>query len=791
MYIRIIKKDLKRQKAMNIILLLFIILASTFISSSANNLISINTALKSYFDKAGLYDYIIVTLDNEENDTALVDFLNGNEQVKTWVSDDDLFITRDNIMTFNNREFSIGSSGMLSSIDIKQQKFFDSKNNEITMIDDGEIYMPKYLLEDNGLKPGDLFTIVNNDLSIDFIIKDSCKDAFLGSYMMGISRFIVSDNDFNKIKESFDLDIRGKLYSVNLYDSKAFKQDFNNESINVVVTCDQKMISITYVMDMLIAVLLLVVSVCLITISFVILRFTIMFTLQEEFREIGVMKAIGIRNRRIRGLYIIKYLAISIVGSLTGFFISIPFGNLFLDQVSQNIIISNFASGKLINIICSVAIIGVIILFCYNCTYHVSRFSPVRAIRNGSEGESFKRKGFIRLGQINIPTVLYLALNNIISAPKRFGALIITFTIGIILVIVPINTINTLNDESLISMFDMARSDIYMLNDSVQNQFLMSDSRDKMKNYLKDMEVILKENGINASVFCELMFRFRIRYEENIFNSKAMQGTGISTDSYSYTSGQAPRYHNEVALTHITADEIEAAIGDTVNIKIGNSEQDYMVTALYQSMNNMGEGIRFFEDAELNYYYANGVFPIQIRYLDNPSDKEVQRRYDEIKRLYPDFQVQNGKEYIDNFMGDITTKLEGTKQLIVGVIMLINILVAILMVKTFITKEKSEIGMLKSIGFRNSDLVKWQVLRIGIILSISMVLGAMIANPISQISTGKGFEMMGASHIKFVIKPWEVYVFYPLLILVLTLVASTVSALQIRKVSTQETHNIE
>ena len=54
MYFNILKKDLKRKKTMNIILLLFIILATTFVSSSVNNMIAVTTALDSYFEKAGM-----------------------------------------------------------------------------------------------------------------------------------------------------------------------------------------------------------------------------------------------------------------------------------------------------------------------------------------------------------------------------------------------------------------------------------------------------------------------------------------------------------------------------------------------------------------------------------------------------------------------------------------------------------------------------------------------------------------------------------------------------------------
>ena len=57
MYIRILKKDLKRKKTMNVILLIFVILAATFIASSANNLTTVSSALDNFIEKADVPDY--------------------------------------------------------------------------------------------------------------------------------------------------------------------------------------------------------------------------------------------------------------------------------------------------------------------------------------------------------------------------------------------------------------------------------------------------------------------------------------------------------------------------------------------------------------------------------------------------------------------------------------------------------------------------------------------------------------------------------------------------------------
>ena len=48
MYLNILKKDLKNRVATNIILLVFVILATMFVESSVNCILSVTTALDDY-----------------------------------------------------------------------------------------------------------------------------------------------------------------------------------------------------------------------------------------------------------------------------------------------------------------------------------------------------------------------------------------------------------------------------------------------------------------------------------------------------------------------------------------------------------------------------------------------------------------------------------------------------------------------------------------------------------------------------------------------------------------------
>ena len=142
-------------------------------------------------------------------------------------------------------------------------------------------------------------------------------------------------------------------------------------------------------------------------------------------------------------------------------------------------------------------------------------------------------------------------------------------------------------------------------------------------------------------------------------------------------------------------------------------------------------------------------------------------------------------------IGDVAGQLEGVEKLILSIILCINILVVLLMVKSFIIKEKGEIAVLKAIGFKNSSLVAWQTIRIGIVLLISIVLGTCLSTPLSKLTVEPVFQIMGAYSIHFDIMPLEVYVLYPLIVLIVTELAAFISAQNLRKVSAAEASNIE
>lgn len=784
MYLRILKKDLKRKKTMNVILLIFIVLAAAFIAGSANNMVTVMTALDSYFNRAEVPDYWFALTDKRQVQ-RFEDFLEENqyefrEQELTQLDPKEIRV--------NGNQFEYSHTTSISTLS-NATKIFDNHDEEITGVEDGKIYLTAEVFQSskNDFQIGDRIEITYNGKTKSFTLAGSTKDAMFGSSMIGITRCLISERDYEDLTGG---NSGNAIYSMCIYtDDSEFMEVFNELELDTTMNISRSGIKNVYIMDMIIAAVMLVMSVCLILISMVILRFTIHFTMSEEFREIGVMKAIGIRNTKIRGLYLAKYFAISLVGGGIGLALSIPFGTMMITQLSQNMILSN--DGYLyLNVLCVISVAAVVVLFCYFCTRKIKVFSPIDAIRNGKNGERYRRKSLLSLNRSGMATVPFLAFNDILSDMKRYAAMVVIFTMGLLLIDIPVNTINTVQSDHLITWFSMAECDHILSKETLFN--FSSDNRKMVEDYLKEVKKTLSENGIEADVFEEVMFRMSITHNGKKMSSLAFQGVGaITAESYVYLEGTAPQNKNEVAISHIVAENIDAGIGDTVEIKEGEERKNYIVTAIYQTMNNMGEGIRFCQDEKLDYRYAGGSFGVQLVYTDNPKEEELLARKEKLRELFTDSKVYTAGEYINDMIGDVAGKLQGVKYLILLVVLCINILVTVLMVQSFITKEKGEIAMMKAMGFKNASLVAWQTLRIGVVLLVSVVIGTLLSAPLSEVTSGKAFQIMGAANIRFEIVPMEVYVIYPAVVLGVTTLASMLAAMQVRKISAAETSNIE
>lgn len=791
MYFNILKKDLKRKKAMNIILLLFIVLATMFVSSSVNNIINVTTALDHYFEMANVPDYLVTTM----NKRLAVD-LDIEETVKTagavenYETENILFLTSKNFFFEDEDATALDGTNVLQS-DIALN-FFLPDGSILKAVKPGELYMTEGKANKIGVDVGDKLTIELNGVSHEFVLAGKIRDALFGSNQMNITRYIISEEDFNDFisQENTEEFYGGTMVYLNFSDEETALSQLKLLTDNSILTMDRAFMEFTYVFDMLVVGILLVVSIILIIIAFVILRFTITFTLSEEFREIGVMKAIGIGNFKIRGIYLVKYMGLSVIGAAIGLFLSFPFGKMLMNVSSQSIIVGN-QSPILINILCAVLVVGIILLFCYGCTGKVKKMTPIDAIRNGQTGERFRKKSLMNLSKSKLSAIPFLALNDIVSSPKRYGIVSLTFFLCLSLMLILSATVSTMNSGSLSAAFGWADCDLYLSNNWNIMDWLMEDGHEKLEKFLDEMEQTLLENEIPAKCYQEMMFTLPVSFGEKESNITIYQGTGTTMDMYEYTAGTAPQNNHEIAITRISADKLNANIGDTITIKTIDGDKEYIISAFFQSMYAQGNGIRLHGDEDINYVQSQGGTDTQLMFTDNPDGEEITRRMEEIQRLFPDYEVETCAETVKDMIG-VADTLAAVKQLIVILTILLTALITVLMERSFIAKEQGEIALMKAFGMRNGKIYRYHTLRFLFVGVIAVLVGEIFAIPITHLCIDPVFKMMGMElAVDYVINPIEMYLIFPLVILVTTVVSAFFTSLYTRKIKSSDTANIE
>ncbi len=485
-----------------------------------------------------------------------------------------------------------------------------------------------------------------------------------------------------------------------------------------------------------------------------------------------------------------KYMGLSIIGAAIGLALSFPFGKMLMSVSSQTIIVGN-QSPILVNILCAVLVMAVIYLFCYGCTGKIKKLTPIDAIRNGQTGERFRKKSLMSLGKSKFPVTPFLALNDIVSSPRRYSIITLTFFLCLALLFILSATVSTMESNSLATAFGWADCDIY-LDSKILAECMLEDGHEKLEKHLEEMEQTLAENGIPAKCYQEIMFTLPVSFGENESNICIYHGTGVAMDMYEYTAGIAPQNTDEIAITRIAADKLNANIGDTITIKTIDGDKEYIISAFFQSMNMQGSGIRLHSDEYINYVQAQGGINTQIFFTDHPDSKEIEQRMEEIQRIFPDFEnVKTCAEAVADMVG-VAGTLDAVKSLVVVLTIVLAALITVLMERSFIAKEQGEIALMKAVGTRNGKIYAYHTLRFLFVGIIAVIIGEIFAMPLTHLCIDPIFKMMGMElAVDYIINPVEMYLIFPVVILITTAVSAFLTSLYTRKIKSSDTANIE
>ena len=788
MFWRILKKDLKRKKTMNIILLLFVVLCSMFAAASVNNIIAVVGGLDYYFEKAELGDYFIIERSTGGEDT-ISKILKHSENVSGYRTYNVVNASCDDLKTDSGKLMEFSNIALICDINNTKQNFFGMDNEVITDVEKGKVYITGSVPKREGVKIGERFYVELGDTKLPLEVAGFAKDALLGSEMMGNPRLLINSADFETLTadETIHTYSCGHVYDIDTDNAAALESELNEQN-GMLFSGDRDLIKMTYIMNMLVAAIILVVSAGLLIVSFVVLRFTIRFTIAEEFREIGVMKAIGLNNSSIRMLYLVKYLGITLAGAVIGYFGSVPFGNLLLKSVSENMVLGN-DNGMIIGVVCCIAVVLIIMLFGWSSTRRIEKLSAIDAVRSGQTGERFRKRSLLSLGKSKFGSTGFLALNDVTSEPKQYGILTAVFAICTALVMILAVTANTLDSGSLLYLLSMTDSDVY-LNDSTRGMEVIGGAK-TIRETEDEIADILTENDMPGNVYLEGWYKLPVTAKNGSFQVTFLKCMDTNTSDYDYTEGYVPLKLDEIAVTKQISDKLGAKIGDRITVNIGGKESEFIITAYFQCFNNLGECARFHQDVEIADDLMTGCFAYQINFDDDPDKTVIDERIEKLKDIFDNQNIFDTKGFVKDCMG-VGDMIAAVKNLVLMLSLIIIILLAVLMERSFISKERSEIALLKAVGFDSGSVILYHTMRFGITVLTGIVAASVLLMPLTKLIMDPIFGMMGAiGNIEYQFNALEIFGAYPVIIFCVTVLSAALTALYTKTIKASDTASIE
>ncbi len=754
-----------------------------FVAAAVNNIIAVTGGIEHYFDAADVPDVNVQIINSKENDLGeKVGELACVREIRTehW-----LVVSSSKYFRHNGKELDnfMNVAYLLSDREMAVN-YFDKNNHIIESVDKGCFYASASFLQDIDIKEGDEveLDVGNSHLSLKFMGR--FKGALVSSENWYPPYLIMNSADYDYLdKDEATHSMNCGQLCVNTSDVDEIREVAKNYD-GVVVKTREESKSI-YLYDILSAYILMIISIVLMFAAFVVLRFTIGFTISEEFREIGVMKAVGIDNVSIRSLYIVKYLVITVVGTLIGYFCSVPLGDMMMKTVSENMILGS-ESGILMGLLSSVAVVIIILLFCYGCTRRVNKLSPIDAVRNGQTGERFRKRSLLRLGRVELPQTAFFSINDVLSSPKQFSIITVVFTLCILLMTIMSNFALTFKSEKLLRFFDVPSSEAHIMDTEIFGEVTVDQSM--YKQVIADTEKLLADNRMFGKCTMTVGAQFEVSHKDKTANLTFGVIKGETNDTLYVDKGSAPQKTDEIAVTAGILDDLGAEIGDRVTAVINDKEYEFIITGTCSSFVTQAF---LYKDFDLGHLPASNVRGLQIHFDGSPDKEQINKNIEKLQSLLETDKVYSTSDFINNLTG-MSDTLNAIKQMMMIITVIVTALIVILMERSFISKEKSEIALMKAVGIPNNSIVAQHILRFVIVSVIACIVSLAVLMPISNVMMNWVSNMVGdVSGLKCDFDPLEIFVICPSILIGVTVIGSFLTALYTKTIKASDTASIE
>jgi putative ABC transport system permease protein len=768
MFWKIARNDFTRKKAITITVFVFITMAVILGATATNIIANLAQSISELKERAVPAD--ITQMHAGEYDQLEIDRFTEKYQEHISMQETMVLLNIEGInIHYGENKTMAGTVQDISFV--VQNKKFDfllDLDNEKLDVKEGEIAVPIHFMLEYDLKLGDKLTVESDGYRKEFIISDYVRDYEMNAAIASSKRFVINQMDYDRMldKQIGELEYMIEFRLKENGDSKAVQTAYIEDGLpaNGPTVGAMTFTLFNAMSDLAIAMVIIIVSILLIIISAFCIKLTFLATMDEDLREIGVMKAMGIPQNDISKVYLTKYKIMSVAAGITGYLFSFAIVNLF--SGNMKLYLSSNLSGNLkygVSLIAPVFVYLMIVMYCRRVMKKINEISAVEALRSDVTEQGKNRKySFPLLDNKFFSTNIYMGVRDVWKRFRLYRLLLVIFSVSTFIIILPLNVYNTMNSPEFSTYMGIGKSDMRIdlrKTDSINEDFI------RLQEDLQNDPEIQK---FAPYITCY----YQVKNSEGSWDYISIETGDFSVFPLSYLEGRAPEGEDEISLSfaNSSADGLGKKVGESVVVKVDGVEKTLKITGIYQDITNGGKTAKADKSLGLNedsilWYIVN---------IDVAPGVSISEKMNYYQNTYASAQVNDISEYTKQTLGNLIDQMG---KVVIGgmtVALIVVALITILFLKMLLSKDLSQIAIMRSVGLTSED-IKYQYMAGTLsVLAFGIILGVMASNYLGELIVSIAMSSMGAARIQFAEAAWQTWLLCPLALIIVVGLAVSV-----------------
>ncbi|WP_147918373.1 ABC transporter permease [Ruania zhangjianzhongii] len=704
---RYVRSDVRTNKGVHLALTALLVLSAFLMATGAMVAERLVGSIDRLFEVAQPPDFLQMHR-GEYDPAALEQFAAEHPEIESWLVEEMLDFDG---AAVSWQHSSTGASGNIS--DSVMDNLFVTQNSEFDFLLDeagaiaqpapGQVYVPVTYQQRYGLAAGDRLTIKTDAEPLGLEVAGFVRDAGMASSMSSSTRFLVSEQDFQAL-EGAGGGAAELMFEYQLVDGaaagdlqRAYEAEADLPKNGQAVTIG--MIRLLNALgDGLVAVALMLGSLILVAVAVINLRFVIRGTLEDEVREIGAMRAIGVPQRQINTLYLAKYTALILLACVLGGALAVIATAALTRGIQVNYAAAPVGVFAVLTPVAALGVLAIgVLLLCRGVLRRAGKASVVGALVGGSTLSDRQiarraRRGTVRARRHRLASYrgsrvnAFLARLDLRADARQWALLPIVFFLLSVLMILPMNVLSTFESPRFGASMGAPDADLLM-------DLQLSDDVDQTRTDL----LAALDTDDRVSDVRVLATELREVPGDEGWETLRVQVGDHAGAAVQYLHGQAP-VPGQIALSVLNAERYQLATGDALPVRNADQVSSAVVSGIYQDVTMAGY------TAKLPGEPSTGAAGYAI-YADVTPAADPATLAAEYAGRFPTASVIDREEYLGQTMSFVTSAFGNVALLAVtfalGVAMLISGLFLSLQVK----RDRQRMGVLSALGFSRREII--------------------------------------------------------------------------------------